>query len=133
MKHFYKENVFPNEAFIQEALEKYFIGNGYEVDNEQQVDLIAVKSPETWLIEAKGITSQVGLDFNTCIGQIVKHMDSDSKIYAIAVPMHVKYQKQCSFLSSYFREWVNLNILLVNELGEVQRIRPNEDTDEYWK
>jgi hypothetical protein len=135
LKYFKKDKAFPNEAFIQEALETYFINKGYEIEKYGQIDLLASNSlnNEKWIIEAKGITSQVGLDFNTCIGQIVKSMNIDKINYAIAIPKHIKYKKQCALISNYFREKMNLNFLLVTEFGEVELIRPTEDNDLFFK
>lgn len=57
MKQFKKEKVFPNEAFVQAALEKYFLRLGYEVESDGQVDLIATNGHARWVVEAKGLTS----------------------------------------------------------------------------
>lgn len=116
MKQFKKEKVFPNEAFVQAALEKYFLRLGYEVESDGQVDLIATNGHTRWVVEAKGLTSQVGLDFNTCIGQIVKSMYCEDTNYAIAFPNHVKYEFQCSKIPNIFRMRNNLYLLIVDEM-----------------
>ncbi len=46
MKHFKKEKVYPNEAFVQEAIEEYFEKNGYMVEKDEQIDLVAEKGKE---------------------------------------------------------------------------------------
>jgi len=130
MKYFKKENVFPYEAFVQTSIEKYFEYQGYALDNEGQVDLIAVKESDRWIVEAKGISEAIGTDFNTCIGQLVKSMVSDESKYAIAIPKHPKYKRQCLLLSSYFRELVQLYILVVDDNGEVQIIKPSMTIDD---
>ena len=38
-KNFKKEKVYPNEAFVQEAIELYFSGKGYVIKTKEQVDL----------------------------------------------------------------------------------------------
>lgn len=129
MKQFKNAKIFPNEAFIQAALEKYFSRIGYEVESEGQVDLITVNGDEKWIIEAKGLTSAVGLDFNTCIGQIVKSMDCETTNYAIAIPEHAKYKIQCSKVPNIFRERNNLHFLIVDEKENVRVVGPKDIMD----
>ncbi len=127
MEKYYKNgNCFPYEAFVQESLEKYFIRLGYELKTKEQVDLIAEKGNELWIIEAKGVTSAVGTDFNTCLGQLVKSMKDGNAIYAIAIPKHTKYKYQCELISDYFRKLVGLHILLVDETGKVNIVLPSD-------
>ncbi|PPK77524.1 hypothetical protein BXY41_11663 [Lacrimispora xylanisolvens] len=126
-KYFKKDNSYPNEAFIQFSIEKYFNDLGYEIDTLNQVDLIARKNDECWIVEAKGITSSVGLDFNTCLGQLIKSMKNDLSIYSIAVPKHIKYKRQCKLIPDYFRQLIKLHILLIDEKGDVTIIYPYDD------
>ncbi len=133
MKHFKKEKVYPNEAYIQEAIENFFTQEGFIIDAEGQIDLIAEKNDDKWIIEAKGMTSQITVDFNTCIGQLAKSMKSDSYNYGIALPYEDKYKKQCLKLPKYFREKNNLSIIVVNEKQEVIIIGPAESIDKMWK
>lgn len=125
-KKFQNENCYPYETFVQEAIEKYFNDLGYELKTKEQVDLIAEKASERWIVEAKGLTSAVGTDFNTCLGQLVKSMKDENTIYAIAVPNHEKYKQQCGLISDYFRQLVRLHIILVDENGNVTVVRPND-------
>ncbi len=131
MKYFKKEKVFPYEAFVQASIEEYFEQQGYEVEKDGQVDLIAVKGSDRWVVEAKGITEAIGTDFNTCLGQLVKCMTSREDKYAIAIPKHVKYKRQCSMLSSYFRELVQLHILVIDDQGAVKIIEPTMTIDQF--
>ena len=124
VKQFKKDKMFPNEAFIQVALEKYFLKLGYEIKSDGQVDILAFKENEKWIVEAKGLTSAVGLDFNTCIGQIVKSMDCETTNYAIAIPEHAKYIIQCSKIPSAFRERNNLYFLFVDEKENIRVVEP---------
>lgn len=130
MKYFKKENIFPYEAFVQSAIKKYFELQGYVVDNEGQVDLIAVKGTDRWVVEAKGVSEAIGTDFNTCLGQLMKSMTSNEIKYAIAIPKHAKYKRQCLLLSSYFRELVQLHILVVGDNGDVEIIKPSMAIDD---
>lgn len=129
MKQFKKDKMFPNEAFVQVALEKYFSKLGYEVKSDGQVDIEAYKGNEKWIVEAKGLTSAVGLDFNTCIGQIVKSMDCETTNYAMAFPDHPKYELQCSKIPKIFRERNNLYFLIVDEMGSVKVVEPTENIE----
>lgn len=66
-RRFHKANKFPNEAFVQQAIEAYFSKRGFQIENEGYSDLVCydVKRGQKWIIEAKGPTSAVGLDFRT--------------------------------------------------------------------
>lgn len=130
MKYYKKENVFPYEAFVQTSIEKHFEVQGYDVEKDGQVDLIAVKGSDRWIIEAKGVSEAIGTDFNTCLGQLVKSMTSNESKYAIAIPKHAKYKRQCLLLSSYFRELVQLHIIVVSDNGEVEIIQPSMAIDD---
>ncbi len=131
MKYFKKENFFPYEAFVQTSIEKHFEVQGYDFEKDGQVDLIVVKGSDKWIIEAKGVSEAIGTDFNTCLGQLVKSMTSSESKYAIAIPKHPKYKRQCLLLSSYFRELVQLYILVVGDDGEVQIIKPSMAIDDF--
>lgn len=131
MKAFSRPPVFPNEAFIQESIEKHFVANKYEIDSDGQVDLIAWnEKSEKWIIEAKGMSESVRTDFNTCIGQLVGHMDSDNENYAIALPKVDRYLYQCRKLPDYIREKLCLHIILVDDNGDVRIIYPNENIED---
>lgn len=131
-KYFKNDNCYPYEAFIQESLEKYFMGLDYELKTKEQVDLIAEKGNERWVIEAKGLTRAVGTDFNKCLGQLVKSIKDDNTFYAIAVPKHAKYGHQCELISDYFRNLIGLHILLVDEMGKVNIILPSDSFATYF-
>jgi len=130
MKYFKKDNVYPNEAFIQEAIERYFLNEGYKIENSAHVDLVAVNHDDKWIIEAKGMTSQITVDFNTCLGQLVKSMFTHDVKYAIAIPSEIQYTKQCKQLSDYFRVTNNLYILIIDQNARVQIIQPTDHIDE---
>lgn len=132
MKYFKKEKIYPNEAFIQEAIENYFVDTGYQIEKDGQIDLIAENESEKWIIEAKGMTSQTTVDFNTCIGQLAKSMQSNLYKYGLALPCEDKYKAQCMKLPDYYRELNNLHIIVVNENQEVKIINPNEPIVEMW-
>lgn len=78
------------------------------------------------------MTSQVTVDFNTCIGQLAKSMESDSYKYGLALPFEDKYKTQCLKLPKYFRERNNLSIVVVNEKQEIFIIGPTESIEDMW-
>jgi hypothetical protein len=131
-KYFKNENCYPYEAFVQESIEKYFLCLGYQLKTKEQVDLIADKGNERWVIEAKGLTSAVGTDFNTCLGQLVKSIKDENTIYAIAIPKHAKYKRQCELISDYFRKLIGLHILLVDETSNIKVIFPSDSFISYF-
>lgn len=131
-KHFKYAEVFPNEAFIQKSIESHFEKSGFLLITDAQVDLIAEKPNEKWFVEAKGTTAAAGTDFNTALGQLLKWMSSPEYIYAIAVPRHGKYQRQCNLLSPYVRTLLKLRILVVDESGAVTVITPEQSIDDFF-
>ena len=128
-KGFKKEDCFPNESFIQRSIETYFEDKGFETNTKTVIDLIAKRGNECWIVEAKGMTSSVGVDFNTCLGQIIKRMNTSDATYAIAIPKHEKYKKQCIQLSPYVRKLLGLHILLVDMYGDITEILPEQDIE----
>lgn len=86
--NFKRGNDFPNEGFIQKSVENYFLKLSYVKLSEKYVDYAGLNpiTKEKWMIEAKGESKDIGTDFNTCLGQIIKRMDLRDTKYAIAVP-----------------------------------------------
>ena len=81
-------DAFPAEEFVQAAVERYFRASGFEIDTNGHVDLLCARPDgvERWHIEAKGKTSQLGLDFRTCLGQLVQQIRDGDTHYGIALP-----------------------------------------------
>lgn len=115
---------FPNESFIQEQLEEYFIQLGYFVIPEKPIDLKCVHraNNETWIIEVKGITTQIGLDFKTCLGQLLMRMDNPEYKYAIAMPDIISYHQQINKVPKAVLKQLNLHWLLISQDGMVTLI-----------
>jgi hypothetical protein len=72
---------FPNEGFVQRAIETFFEGQGYCRKVAKDTDLVCERAGERWAIEAKGVTASVGLDFRTGLGQLVQRMDDAGTKY----------------------------------------------------
>ena len=79
------------------------------------------------------MTTSVGLDFNTCLGQLIKSMDSSEKHYALALPKEDKYKYQCSLIPQYIRSLMQLNIIVTDETGGVKIIRPEDDIEDAFR
>lgn len=68
---------FPHEGFVQSAIETYFTSKKYTILEEDYSDLVCINEQDNdkWVIEAKGKTSAIGLDFRTGLGQLIQRMD----------------------------------------------------------
>ncbi|MCI0575046.1 MAG: hypothetical protein L0331_02425, partial [Chloroflexi bacterium] len=62
---------FPHEEFVQRAIESYFSALCFKEEVGGHADLVCANSEtgERWLVEAKGLTTQVGLDFRTILSR----------------------------------------------------------------
>ena len=119
---------FPREGFVQAALEAYFSGLGFRAFTHGHVDYAGLHpdTRETWLVEAKGETADVGLDLRTGLGQILQHMAEPSVRYGLAVPRTPKFIAQCKKLPGRVRVALGLHWLFVDPDGTVTVVRPDE-------
>ncbi len=121
---------FPNEGFVDEAVYRWAAAQGCTdlVRPEgygRHPDLVAVRPNGRGLVvEAKGATSAIGVDFNTALGQLLKHMDADTADYAIAVPDLPAYRTQIALVPDRVRRMLGLSWLIVDAKGGVQEVRP---------
>jgi hypothetical protein len=106
---------FPSEAFVQIAIENRFRELGFAIDTSGHVDLKCSHPTtcERWHIEAKGKTAQPGLDFRTCLGQLVQRIDDSETRYAIALPDLPEYTAQIRAMSGRVVERLGIHWLLV--------------------
>lgn len=120
---------FPHEGFVQNAIEDYFKDRGYSTLREGNADLVCIceNNKSKWIIEAKGETTAVGLDFRTGLGQLVQRMNEQDANYAIAVPETAQFIKQCSVISKWVRVSINIHIIFVDIQGNIRIVYPNED------
>jgi hypothetical protein len=117
---------YPNEGFIQKAIEEYFESQGFKILNEKYTDLVCIH-PETgmkWSVEAKGETKAIGLDFRTCLGQLLQRMSTEEVFYGVAVPDMPAYRQQTDQVQAWVRKALNLHWLLVSEDGSVMVVGP---------
>ena len=123
---------FPSEGFVQASIEKHFAALGFIQSKEAHADYYG-KHPDTgeeWFVEAKGKTSDVGLDFRTGLGQLLQGMKEPNRKYAIAIPDIPQFIAQCNRVSERVRELLQIHWLIVGEDGVVRVVcwRANEVT-----
>jgi len=107
---------FPHEGFIQNTLESYFDKKGFIVESIPYTDYagIHMETGEKWRIEAKGFTSNVGLDFRTGLGQLIQRMDDPNANYGIAIPNIPSYIRQVEQIRPWVRKKFELHVLVVS-------------------
>lgn len=117
---------FPNEGFVQIAIEDHFRAAGFELTNDGQVDLLCTHpvTGESWHIEAKGQTTQVGLDFRTGLGQLVQGMRSETSKYGAAIPDTPAFRAQVAKLSPWVVSALHIHWLFVSQSGSVRMVAP---------
>lgn len=120
---------FPNEGSVQLAIEKQFFSLGFQNNTDSDADLICVHplTNERWVVEAKGKTTALGLDFRTALGQLIQRIDDPTTKYAIAVPNIPQFIRQCHIIAPWVRKKLNLFWLLIKEDGAVITIGPDEE------
>lgn len=123
-KGYHREHIYPNESFVQESIEKHFISKGFDIENKPNVDLSCVhpESRESWMIEAKGQSKSIGVDFKTAIGQIIFRMDNNDYKYGIAVPNTKQYLSQINKVPDLVIERLRLVFFVVSEDGSVSTL-----------
>jgi hypothetical protein len=127
-KGFHYPAEFPREAFVQAALKQYFTALGFQIEDGGHVDLICRndKLGQRWIIEAKGETADIGLDFRTGLGQLVQAMNDPSVRYGLAIPDTTKFLVQCGKVSDWVRQAIQLHWLFVRPNGAVKIVNPDD-------
>lgn len=119
---------FPAEDAVVDAVNAWLDREGFSFEQRNYVDVVA-REPKTgrlWIIEAKGETSDPGLDFRTCLGQIVTAMHGPAALYAVAIPATKSYHQLCEGISDYVRRRLELHWILVGRAGRVWLVAPDE-------
>ncbi len=126
-----KSSDYPNEFFIQKAIEQYFERFGYIKQKVAYSDYVGINpsTNEKWVVEAKGETAAIGLDFRTCLGQVVQRIEESSTNYGVAVPYLKTYINQCNQVKSWVREVLNLHWIFVKEDGSIVIIKPIDEVN----
>jgi len=125
-RQYKRGNEFPHEGFVQDAIESYFEQAGYTLDTSTHVDLLCAHpvGGEAWHIEAKGKTMAIGLDFRTCLGQLLQRMTQQHVRHGIALPDLPQYRAQTDQVSPWIIGRLGLHWLFVAENGTVDIIYP---------
>jgi len=115
---------------VQAAIERHFRELGFNVDANGHVDLTCEhpQTGERWHIEAKGKTSACGLDFRTCLGQLVQGIRDREARYGVALPEIPQYAAQIDRVSDWVIEALHIHWLLVSPEGIVSVKRPPNRT-----
>lgn len=117
---------FPSEGFVQDVVERHFQALGFTIDATGQIDLRCVHpvTGERWQVEAKGKTAQPGLDFRTCLGQLVQQIRERTVNHGIAVPDIAPYERQINLVAPWVAASLRIHWILVSEDGSVRIIQP---------
>jgi hypothetical protein len=116
---------YPHEGFVQTAIENHF-ASARRVPGGT-ADLICIDGDGSrWLIEAKGRTTDIGLDFRTGLGQLLQAWRDDECRYALAMPDIPQFAKQRKRVSDSARKRLNLYWLIVSDDGSVAVVEPTE-------
>jgi hypothetical protein len=116
-------SAFPHEGFVRAALERNF--ESCEPVDAGFADLAFIdESGERWVIEAKGETSDTGLDFRTGLGQLLQGMSEPKTRYALAMPDTPRFERQRARVPGWVRVVLGLHWILVDEDGELVVLPP---------
>lgn len=129
MKSFKLGIEFPREGFVQLAMEAYFQRRGFAVTTDTDADLVCShrETDERWLVEAKGVTTAIGLDFRTGLGQLLQRMQDESVKYGVAVPSNKLFLNQCRRLSIWVRQRLGLYLFIVAPDGAIRVVAPADE------
>ena len=117
---------FPAEQFVQLAIEADFSRRGFTIEAAKHIDLVCVhpSTGERWQVEAKGISTAMGLDFKTGLGQLIQRMKNRDVKHAVAVPKISPYLAQIAQMDQWVVDHLNIHWLIVDQDGSVQTIAP---------
>lgn len=93
--------------------------NGYEIIEENRgrergPDLVASKDNRKLIIEMKGDSAALGVDYGTCIGQLFRRMEEGEKEYGLA--FSESYRRFIED-SKYPLEKLGIKVFIVSEEG----------------
>jgi len=121
------------KTFVVPKIIQWLESNGWKISpityERNGVDIKASKNGDQYIIECKGETKAEGIDFLTCVGQIISRMKqtSDTNYYGLGLPNTQKYKDLAKQqIPEQIRKKLKLRILFVNEDGQVQEIKSSE-------
>jgi hypothetical protein len=85
-------------------------------------DLVCHRNGERLFVEAKGRTSEPGLDIDTAYGQLLRRMpvEDPSARFALAVPE--RCVRAATRVPSHVRELLRIEIFAVSDTGSVRLV-----------
>jgi len=118
---------FPAEDAVIVGVCAWLTAKACTFEQRSYVDIVAhaPDGGQQWVIEAKGETANSGLDFRTCLGQILPAMRNDGARYTVAVPATPASPTRCAGISDHVRRALGLHWLLVDRGGQVWLIKPD--------
>lgn len=118
---YWHPEVFPREAFVQKAVERHFVGQGFQQITEGHADWVCIHphTGQRWHVECKGQTTAVGLDFRTGLGQLIQAMRVDDTCYAMAVPNIPPFLRQIERMDPQWLARLGIQFLLVDTESRV--------------
>lgn len=125
----FKRNAsFPHEAFVRLAIQTHFNSSGYQRIDVPHSDYACVHPANgvQWVIEAKGETYEIGVDFRSGLGQLVQRATTPNVRYAIALPNIPQFISQCKQVSTWVRVSIGIYWLIVSEDGSVITVPPQD-------
>ena len=125
---YFRGTDFPHEGFVQLAIESRFAALGFTTVPAGHADFACVSptTGESWVVEAKGKTLAIGLDFRTGLGQLLQQMNEESTRYGLALPEIPQFIAQCRKVSPWVRSRIGIHWLLVSEDGTVRIVAPDQ-------
>ena len=101
---------------------------GFVLEPSRSVDLVCThpSTGERWQIAAKGITTAIGLDFRTGLGQLLQRMSDRNAKHAISVPKIPQYEAQIFQMTPWVVDHLGIHWLLISPDGSVAIIPPKK-------
>lgn len=117
---------FLSEDFIKKAVGDWLRNQGWKVEiawgGERGVDILAQRSKDVWIIEAKGhggYPQKQGNYFLNGLGELLQRMDNPTARYSLAFPEIPRYQGLWERLPKFVKGRLNLSMLFVDDKGGV--------------
>jgi hypothetical protein len=115
----------PREGFVQRAIERHFASCARAEAGHADFACTDERG-RRWLVEAKGETSDVGLDLRTGLGQLLQGASEPGWTLALAMPDTPKFERQRSRTPDWVRQALGLHWLVVRRDGRVAVVSPKE-------
>lgn len=116
-----------DEAEVVRAFSEWLRASGWRVDTElpDYLDILASREGEWLYCEAKGSTSEPGIDSDIGYGQLLRRMpenDNPAARYALVVRDEPKSVRAAVRVSARVREVLRITVYAVDITGRVREI-----------